>query len=437
MKERWGKLGFILASIGSAVGLGNIWRFPYIVGQNGGGSFIFVYLITVLIFGIPVMLLEIGTGKYFRASILSIFKNIRERIKWLAIFPLMTGFFILGYYLVVTGWSLAYFVFYLFREFIQFDAFTASKLPWFFFTLSLISSAVVVKAGIKKGIEKFCRYTVPFLFILVIILLAKALTLPNALEGIKFYLKPDFIKVINPKTWIYACGQALFSLSAGYGILMTYGSYISKKEDVYKSTLLVAGADTLIALLGSLLIFSIVFSFGTNPEEGPKLAFITLPKIFDIMNYGWLFGIAFFMLLFFAAITSAISIFELIVRNAEDELKISRTKSTTLSTIGLFIVGTLVVFNIFPLESMDFIFGTLFISLSAALICIIIGWFWQPQLLMRQVEKQQRLDYKNLTFRNALDFVGDFIKYSLMIYLVKFVIPVILIVLFFAELFGI
>ena len=263
------------------------------------------------------------------------------------------------------------------------------------------------------------------------------MTLPNALEGIKFYLKPDFIKVINPKTWIYACGQALFSLSAGYGILMTYGSYISKKEDVYKSTLLVAGADTLIALLGSLLIFSIVFSFGTNPEEGPKLAFITLPKIFDIMNYGWLFGIAFFMLLFFAAITSAISIFELIVRNAEDELKISRTKSTTISTIGLFIVGTLVVFNIFPLGSMDFIFGTLFISLSAALICIIIGWFWQPQLLMRQVEKQQRLDYKNLTFRNALDFVSDFIKYSLMIYLVKFVIPVILIVLFFAELFGI
>ncbi len=437
MKERWGKLGFVLASIGSAVGLGNIWRFPYIVGENGGGSFVLAYLITILIFGIPVMLLEIGAGKHFRGSILTVFKNIKEKIKWLAILPLVTGFVILGYYLVVTGWSLAYFVFYLFRNFIQFSAFSSSKLPLFFFTVSLIATAVVVKAGIKKGIEKFCRYTVPFLFILIIILLAKALTLPNAIEGIKFYMKPDFVRFISPKTWIFACGQALFSLSAGYGILMTYGSYISKKEDIYRSTGLIAAADTLIALLGALLIFSIVFSFGADPDQGPALAFITLPKIFEVMSYGWLFGIAFFMLLFFAAITSSVSMFELIVRNLNDELKISRTRSTIFSTLGLFAIGSLVVFSIFSLESLDFIFGTLFISLSAAVTCIIVGWFWKPEFLMREVEKQEKLDYRHLTVKGIFNFIIDFIKYSLMIYLVKFVIPVILIVLFFAELFGI
>lgn len=437
MRERWGKLGFVLASIGSAVGLGNIWRFPYIVGQNGGGSFLLVYFIAVLIFGIPVMLLEIGTGKYFRASILTSFKNIKKKIKWLGLFPLLTGFFILGYYLVVTGWSLAYFVFYLFGQFMEFGTFSSSALPFFYFLLSLIACSVIIKAGVKEGIEKFCRYTVPFLFLLVIFLLIKALTLPNAFEGIKFYLTPDLLKFVTPKTWIFACGQALFSLSAGYGILMTYGSYIPKKEDIYRSTLMIAGSDTLIALLSGFLIFSIVFSFGVNPSEGSSLAFITLPKIFEVMSFGSLFGIAFFILLFFAAITSAISIFELIVRNVTDELKLSRNKSTSLTTIGLFLVGTLVVASILPLETMDFIFGTLFISLSTALICIIIGWFWQPQFLIKEVEKGEEEKGEKFTFTGIIDYFVDFIKYSLMIYLVKFIIPIILIILFFTQLLGI
>jgi len=312
-------------------------------------------------------------------------------------------------------------------------------LPLFYFVLSLVACSIIVKAGVKKGIEKFCRYTVPFLFFLVIVLLAKAVTLPNAFDGIKFFLSPDLLKLATPKTWIYACGQALFSLSAGYGILMTYGSYIPKKEDIYRSSLLIAGSDTLIALLGGLLIFSIVFSFGVNPGEGPSLAFVTLPKIFDVMGIGWLFGIAFFMLLFFAAMTSAISMFELIVRNVTDELKISRNKSTSMASIGLFLIGTLVILGIFSLETMDFIFGTLFISLSTALICIIIGWFWKPQFLMREVEKGQEeiAEKKKFTFTGIIDYFVDFIKYSLMINLVKFVIPIILIILFFAQLLGI
>lgn len=430
-REEWSsKLGFLLAAVGSAVGLGNIWRFPYIVGISGGGSFVLIYILAVLLFGIPVMLIEFATGRKFKSSIYSAFKRITDKAKFLALLPIITGFFILSYYLIITGWTLAFFGFSISGNFLDFELFTQSYQPLIFFFISLFLISLVVIFGIKKGIENATKVLVPVLIIFLIILTVKSLTLPNAMAGIEFYLRPDFSKIFEPTIWILAFGQALFSLSAGYGILLTYGSYLSKKTDIGNSTFTIAGMDTMIALIAGFMIFPIVFSFGLQPAAGPELAFIALPKIFLTMEFGFIFGAIFFLLLFFAAISSAISSLEMIISNFVDELKMSRKKAIVIISTGIGMMGGIIAlsflgyFGMNLLGPFDFIFGSLLTPISAAVVCIVIGWFWKPKILIEELKTKVFPGFIGL-----IEYAENLIKYFMIIYLVRYVIPFVLILM--------
>jgi len=429
MRARWFKTGFILAGVGSAIGLGNIWRFPYIVGESGGGTFLIPYFIAILFFGIPVMLVEFAVGRHFRGSVLTSLKRINPKIALVGLIPITAILFILSYYLVVTGWTFAYFFFSLFGQ-VSFGAFTETIYPLFFFLGAVLLVAVIVRRGIKKGIERTCRFLLPLLLILILVLVVRAISLPGAREGIKFYLTPNLSVLSNPHIWLLACGQAFFSLSAGFGILLTYGSYLSKKEGIPGSVFKIAGADTLIAILAGFIIFPIVFSFGFNPAAGPELVFVTLPEIFLVMWGGKFFGAVFFLLLFVAAITSAISMLEVGVTTLVDERKFSRTKATVLASLVVALVGVpsalsyagfdLVLLGRSFLDLMDLIFGSLLTPVVAALFCVAIGWFWKPKKLLNEINR-------NSSIKIPLAIV----------YLVKYVIPVILLAVFLLEMLKI
>lgn len=426
MREEWSKIGFILASIGSAIGLGNIWRFSYIVGQSGGGAFLIPYFIAILFFGIPLMMVELATGRKFKGSIITSLEKINQKIKYLGAIPIIINIVILSYYLVITGWTFAYFIFSIIG-YLPFEVFTKTLYPLFFFIGVMIVTAIIVSLGIKKGIEKLCNYLLPLLFIFIIILLFKALSLPNAIDGIKFYLTPDLNALSNPYIWILAFGQVFFSLSAGFGIMLTYGSYLNDKEKIPQSAFMIAGADTLIAVLAGFIIFPIVFSFGFNPAAGPELAFVTLPTIFSNMEFGNIFGMIFFLLLFIAAITSAVSMLEPSVTVLIDEFKLSRKKAVVLLSLLTIALGTPSALSYTDigitidgkpfLDMVDLLFGSLLTPLAAVILCISIGWFWQPEIMLGEINKNSKIK----------------IPYGI-VYLVRYVIPMVLIITFILKL---
>ncbi|MCH7568511.1 MAG: sodium-dependent transporter [Nanoarchaeota archaeon] len=426
MRAHWSKLGFILVAIGSAVGLGNIWRFPYIVGESGGGAFLIPYFIAILFFGIPVMLIGLAAGRKFKGSVLTTLGKINPKIKYIGLIPVIVTLAILSYYLVITGWTFGYFIFSIFG-YMSFDAFTETLYPLFLFFGAVALIALIVKLGIKRGIERTCKYLLPLLFLFILIILVKSLSLPNAMEGIKFYLTPDLSMLSNPRIWLLAFGQAFFSLSVGFGIMLTYGSYLSNKENIPRSAFTIAGADTLIAILAGFIIFPIVFSFGFSPSAGPELVFIALPEIFSVMSFGQIFGALFFLLLFIGAMTSAISMLEVGVTILIDERKFSRTKATILISSIIALIGlpsalSYSGFNITLLgrpflDSMDIIFGSFLAPIGAISLCIAIGWFWDSKKLLNEINKNSKIK----------------IPY-LMIYLVKYVIPIVLFGVFALEL---
>ncbi len=426
MRERWSKFGLVLAGIGSAIGLGNIWRFSYIAGESGGGAFLIPYFIAIFFFAVPVMLIELSVGRKYKGSVLTSLKNINPKLKYIGLVPLFITLFILSYYLVISGWTLAYFIFS-FGGYVDFSFFTQSYYPLFYFIGTLLVVTVLVSLGIKKGIERTCRYLLPLLFVFLLILLVKAITLPGAIDGIKFYLMPNFSALSDSRIWILGFGQAFFSLSAGYGILLTYGSYMGKKDSVPGSVVRIASADTLVALLSGLIIFPIVFSFGYNPAAGPELAFVTLPTIFSDMSFGFIFGAIFFGLLFIAAITSAIAMLEVGVTSFIDEFRLSRLKSTALISLFLLFVGlpSALSYSGYDisligkpfLDGMDFIFGSLLIPVSVAIISIAVSWFLKPKKLLEEVNRNSKIKFSNT-----------------MVYLLRYVIPLILFVVFILEL---
>ncbi len=426
MREHWSKLGFILASIGSAIGLGNIWRFPYIVGENGGGAFLIAYIVAIIIFGFPLMIMEFSIGEKFKGSVVTSLKKIHPKIKYLGFFAVFVCLGILSYYLVIAGWTLAYSVFSIFTQ-IDFTDFTNTLYPLAMFFITLLIITFIVRTGIKKGIERVCNVLLPTLFILVILLVIKAVTLPNAIEGIRFYLTPDISSLVNPRIWLMAIAQALFSLSLGTGILITYGSYL-KKTNIPKSSLIVIISDTLIAVLAGFIIFPIVFSFGINPATGPQLAFVTLPKIFSFMAFGHFFETIFFLLLFIGALTSAISMMEVGTTTLIDEFKLNRKKATLIILGIIFIAGlpsalsyssfNFTVFGKTFLDMMDHLFGDILLPICALIMTTGIMWFIKPKALLEEINKGSKIK----------------IPYFI-IPVLKYLIPVLLLVIVLMELF--
>ena len=319
------RLGFILAAAGSAVGLGNIWRFPYAVGDGGGGAFVLVYLIFVVLIGVPVLLAELSLGRSTRANPVGAFKKICPGTLWPYVGGLgvATGFGVLAFYSVVAGWTLSYLGRALTGTFSS--DFTVEASGKLFGTIIsdpveslamvavfLALTAFVVRGGVSGGIERAAKILMPLFVVVLLALAARSLTLPNAGAGVKFLLDPDFSK-LSANSVMFALGQALFSLSLGMGAMITYGSYLKKDENLPSAGVSVAIADTSIALLAGLIIFPALFSVGAESTKGPGLVFVALPGIFPTMPAGAVFAVAFYLLLAVAALTSTVSLLEVVV----------------------------------------------------------------------------------------------------------------------------
>lgn len=385
-------LGFLFAAIGSAVGLGNIWRFPYLTGQYGGGTFVIPYLICILLFGIPLMMLELAAGKKFRTSVVPALKKLcgaacHYRIVGCGI--VASAFFILTYYVVVLGWTLAYALMYATNQVMSFSEFTATPYPIISFIGIIIIASFLILRGIQGGIEKTCKITIPVLFVLLIMLLIRGLTLPNALEGIKFYLTPNLVALKNLDIWLAALGQAFFSLSIGYGIYLTYASYDNFKENIPLTSAVVAITDTTVGILAGLTIFSFVFSFGLDPASGPDLAFVVFPKIFETMAFGKVFAVIFFGALFSAGLGATLSMVELLVSMLIDEFKMTRKRATWLVAGATFLVGLpsalsyagqkITAFGMPFLDFMDHYSGMYYLPISALVLYVVLGRWWKAK----------------------------------------------------------
>lgn len=394
-REEWSStLGFILASIGSAVGIGNIWRFPYIVGANGGGAFLVPYLIAVLLFGLPLMVLELAIGRSTGTSVISAFRSIQQRFAAAGIVIVAVVSLILGYYLVITGWVLAYALFFALGRPMEFGAFTDSYLPLIFFLAAGLAVYVTVRSGVREGIERASRYLIPALLVILISLVAVSLTEPGAAEGIGFYLSPDYSRLTDPGVWIAAFGQAFFSLSVGMGILLTFGSYL-RREALFRNAVIIAGADMLIAILTGLAIFPLVFTAGLDPAAGVNLAFITLPTAFTEIRYGMLLGALFFLMLFAAALTSAVSMLEVPVAALMDSYGYPRKRATLLVFAAIMLLGlpsalsytalNLEAFGMPFLDLADYAFGTLGLIVAGLIVSVVGGWFMSRTRIYEEI----------------------------------------------------
>lgn len=343
------RFGFIVAAAGSAVGLGNIWKFPYEVGENGGAMFLLVYLFCTFVICFPLMVGEIAIGRHAMRDAYGSYKFIGGK-KWglLGLWGIIVGVMILSFYNVVAGWAFGYFLEISFGSLLNepsfgefFAGYTADFTDNLMFSLVFMAiTAFIVARGISGGIEKASKILMPMLYVILVGLIIYALTLENAMEGIKFYLLPDISK-LNAETIYSALGQAFFSLSLGMGALITYGSYIDKKQNIVTSAALISVMDVSVAFLSGLLIFPLVFSQGQAPAEGPGLVFVALPGVFHAMGpvVGKVIGGGFFLLLCFAALTSTISLLEVPVAYLVDEKKLPRNTIVWGLAAFIFVVG--------------------------------------------------------------------------------------------------
>ncbi|MEG1641781.1 MAG: sodium-dependent transporter [Synergistaceae bacterium] len=396
-RDQWGsRLGFILAAAGSAVGLGNVWRFPYITGKYGGAAFVLVYLAVIIFIGMSVMLAELTLGRKGRLDSVGTFKKLGG-----GAWPLVgwSGFLacsiILSFYAVIAGWTFAYMIKSLTglmevanagKTAEAFVAFIANPIQsTMSFLVIMVSVTYIVYRGISQGIEKACKVMMPALFVILLLLIVRSVTLDGAWAGIEFYLKPDFSKLTS-EAILAAVGQGFFSLSIGIGTILTYGSYLSEEESLPSVTASVVLLDTVVAILAGLVIFPAVFAFGIDPASGAGLAFITLPGVFAKMPFGSLFSFAFFVLLFFASITSAISMLEVDVTYAVDQLKWSRAKGALVFGIAITLLGIpsvlsqgavdITVFGKTFLDAADFLTNNIMMPLGGLCMSIFVGWFW-------------------------------------------------------------
>ena len=389
-----GKIGFVLAAAGASVGLGNIWRFPYLSLKYGGGMFLIIYILLVLTFGFSMVIAETSIGRMTKKSPVGAFKTFGNA-KWLkvggwinVIIPLL----IVPYYSVIGGWVLKYLMEYLFQNGSTladdgyFGSFISNGLSCeIYFIFFALVTLFIVFNGVKNGVEKVSRIMMPILVVLSILIMIYSVTRPGAIEGVKYLLIPNF-KNFSLMTIVAAMGQMFYSLSIAMGILITYGSYIKDDTSIEESTKQVEIFDTLIAIIAGLMIIPAVFAFSGGDAEklqaGPSLMFITIPKVFDSMGFGNIIGILFFVLVLFAALTSSIALTESVVATITDELKTSRHKATIITGIITIILGTLSALCYGPLSNIkmlgmqfldffDFITNSIMMPISAILICIL------------------------------------------------------------------
>jgi NSS family neurotransmitter:Na+ symporter len=399
-REQWGsKLGFILAAAGSAIGLGNIWRFPYVVGENGGAAFIIIYLCCVAVIGLPVLVGEVLLGRTAQRNPVGTFKALSNSKFWASVggMGVIAGFIILSFYTVVAGWSLGYIYEAISGVFYEFNTpesagehFTSltQNVPWIVGLLLafMVLTMVIVRFGVQKGIEKGSKIMMPVLFILLLLLMVRGITLEGASGGLQFLFEPDWSKVTGLMV-LEALGQAFFTLSLGMGAMMTYGSYMSKKDNIPVSGFQIVFLDTLIALVAGVAIFTAVFAAGQDPASDVGLIFHALPIVFQQMPGGYIFSILFFILLSIAALTSVISLLEVITAYFIDELGWSRKKAAYVFGLFAFLFGVpsalsfnlLADFTIFGktfFGLLEVISTNIMLPLGGFLISVFIAYIW-------------------------------------------------------------
>lgn len=392
------KLGIIVATAGSALGLGNIYRFPCEAGANGGGAFLIVYLGIALLIGTPLMISEFVIGRRARSNPLGAFRRIegRSRSPWSAVgyLGVVCAFLILAFYTTVAGWTLGYLGKAAAGHFSgqgleqiqqQFADFTGHAwLPLVCQMAFLALTALVVVRGVKDGIERYSKILMPMLLAIMLVLCIKSLTLSGAAEGLRFFFWPDFSK-INGQVLLSALGQSFFSLSIGMGALITYGSYIGRSDNMVSSAVSVTLADTLVAVLAGIIIFPAAFTFGIQPEAGASLAFTTLPMVFQQMAGGYAFCLLFFVLLVIATLTSTISLLEVIAATLTEELRMSRARAVVVGTLGTAVIGMVATLSLRPdsplrlggstaFDLLDHLTALYLMPIGGLLIVLFVGW---------------------------------------------------------------
>lgn len=407
------RLGVLAATVGSAVGLGNIWRFPYEAGMHGGSAFLIIYILFVLVLGIPAICAEFVLGRSTRQNAAGAFRKLGGGKFWpyVGIMGIICSFLILGFYTVVAGWTLEYLFAAPFGEFngadaatlhTRFDELTTGWCPILWTLIFLTINFAIIGRGVQKGIEKLSNILMPILFLIIAAFAINSLMMPGAKEGLTFLFHPDFSQITS-RTVISAMGQAFFSLSVGMGVLMTYASYFSDKTPLAKTACTTALLDTLVAIMSGVIIFPAVFSFGQQPEAGPRLVFEVLPAIFGHMAGGTFWATLFFLLLFAASVTSTISLSEVVVAYFIEEKGMSRRKAIFVAAAGVtvlavlsalsfgplagFTIGGLTIFNL-----LDFLTAAILMPLGGMLICIYAGWKLKKHVTQKQLLEGEKRD---------------------------------------------
>ena len=435
------RLGIVAAAAGSAIGLGNIWKFPYMAGMNGGSAFIMIYLLAIVLMGFPLVYAELALGRKAQTNAVDSYSRIGGKKAWGII-----GF-IATFYMMITGWV----VYYLFEsltgnlykvaegvstvqhfEIVFGDMVSSMWLPLIFGVVAIVLTGLINSLGIQKGVEKYSKIMMPILFGIFILLIIYSTTLSGFKDALKFLFKPDFSEV-TPTVIISAIGQAFFSLSLGLGALVTYGSYISDDQDLRKIALQVSVTDTIIALFSGLLIFPAVFTYGLEPKSGPPLIFNSLPQVFIQMPGGRIFSVLFFLLVVVAAITSMVSMLEIVITFIHEKTHFSRQMTTFLVVIAVAIGGALNIAGEGPLasfkiagrtifENIDYLTNNITIPLVAVFTAILVTWVWKTKNLNAELEKGGQ---PTTTFMNFFNM------------LLKWVIPPVILLLMICLLLGV
>lgn len=437
-QDQWtSKLGFILAAAGSAIGLGAIWKLPYMTGLNGGGVFFLLFILFTLLIGAPILIAEFTIGRNAQKDAISAYKHIAPGKAWALIGygGVVASIILLSFFSVVGGWIISY----LARSFTgSLSNLTQEEYGNFFNKiisnpyetviaqlLFMVFTIWVVQGGVSKGIEKANKYMMPSLFILFIILLIRSLTLDGAMEGVKFFLKPDF-SALTGETILLALGQSFFALSVGVSVMVTYASYLSKKEDITKSAFSVVGLNIFISLLAGLVIFPAVFALGFSPSSGPGLVFVVLPAVFNEMALGGIFMFIFFILLLFATLTTAFSILEIVVAAMIKGDGAKRKKASWIAGITVFLIGIpsalsfgvlsdVKIFNLSIFDFADYLTSNIALPVGALFISLFIGY------QMKRIEVQKE-------FESGADSGRSLFK--LWYFLIRYIVPIMIILVF-------
>ncbi len=455
-RETWGsKFGFLMATAGSAVGLGNIWKFPYLAKENGGAVFLFVYLIFMIIIGMAVMLAEFAVGRATHLNPIGAFRKLNPKYTWVGILMVIGIFLMLSYYSVVGGWIVTYMVIsfknFFYSSSVQVDygnlfskVISSPTESVSYLLIFLLINAAIVALGVRKGVEKTSKIMMPMLFIILILLVGRALTLDGAMEGVNFLLKPDFSQ-ITPKLILSAMGQVFLSLSLGIGCLLTYGSYLKKEDNLIRYSFLIPIIDTCFSFVAGLMVMPALYSFGMQEKaSGPGLIFCVLPEIFKKIPLGSFLMLLFFLLVLCAAVTSSLSMLEECVTFLVDEKQMKRFKASIMTILCAFVVGIPCALSFNKLSNislmgksifdvMDFSICEVLMPVCGMLLCYFVGHIWhKPKLQNGDFDFTSGGPLGEVTNNGKIKFY--FAK--MWIFLIQYVTPLLIIIIFLSSIFS-